>query len=117
MYYKWEEDLKREYCELFSDSQYTIFDGVISPKDYYLSSIKVLFLNREAYDEDSYSISQALKHEFLNSCLNSLCSFLFCLILLLLLLIILSYIRVLSGEEKAGFELEKNKTINNRLIE
>ena len=62
-YYDWEEQLEREYNELFSDSQYNIFDGVISPKDYYLSPIKVLFLNREAYDEDSYSISQALKHE------------------------------------------------------
>lgn len=63
MYYNWEEELEREYCELFQDSQYTIFDGVISPIDYFHSPIKVLFLNREAYDEDSYNISRALKRE------------------------------------------------------
>ena len=63
MYYNWEEELEREYCELFPDSQYTIFDGVISPIDYSQSPIKVLFLNREAYDEDSYNISRALKRE------------------------------------------------------
>lgn len=63
IYYDWEKELEKEYNEIFSDAQYTIFDGVVSPFDYFQSPIKVMFLNREAYDEDSYNISQALKCE------------------------------------------------------
>ena len=65
IYYDCEKELEKEYNEIFSDAQYTIFDGVVSPFDYFHSPIKVMFLNREAYDDDSctYNISQALKRE------------------------------------------------------
>lgn len=65
IYYDWEKELEKEYNEIFSDAQYTIFDGVVSPFDYFQSPIKVMFLNREAYDKnsDSYSINEALKKE------------------------------------------------------
>ena len=55
IYYEWEEQLEKEYNEIFSDAQYTVFDGVISPYDYFHSPIKVMFLNREAYDTESTS--------------------------------------------------------------
>ena len=66
IYYDWEKELEKEYNEIFSDTQYTIFDGVVSPFDYFQSPIKVMFLNREAYDADctSYNIAKdGLKEE------------------------------------------------------
>lgn len=66
IYYDWEKELEKEYNEIFSDAQYTIFDGVVSPFDYFQSPIKVMFLNREAYDADctSYNIAKdGLKEE------------------------------------------------------
>lgn len=65
IYKRWEAELEKEYNSIFSDAQYTIFDGVISPRDYFNSPIKVLFLNREAYDEDecSYMIHHALRKQ------------------------------------------------------
>lgn len=64
-YYSWEAELEKEYNRIFFDAQYTIFDGIISPRDYFNSPIKVLFLNREAYDEDecSYMIHHALRKQ------------------------------------------------------
>ena len=66
IYYDWEKDLEKEYNEIFSNAQYTIFDGVVSPFDYFQSPIKVMFLNREAYDEDSYMIHHALREQIEN---------------------------------------------------
>lgn len=69
IYFEWEEQLEKEYNEIFPDAQYTIFDGVVSPYDYFKSPIKVMFLNREAYDRDStsYNISKdGLKKEIEN---------------------------------------------------
>lgn len=66
IYYDWEKELEKEYNEIFSDAQYTIFDGVVSPFDYFQSPIKVMFLNREAYDEDSYMIHHALREQIEN---------------------------------------------------
>ena len=66
IYYDWEKELEKEYNEIFSDAQYTIFDGVVSPFDYFQSPIKVMFLNREAFDADctSYNIAKdGLKEE------------------------------------------------------
>lgn len=66
IYYDWEKELEKEYNEIFSDAQYTVFDGVVSPFDYFQSPIKVMFLNREAYDADctSYNIAKdGLKEE------------------------------------------------------
>lgn len=59
IYYDWEKELEKEYNEIFSDAQYTVFDGVVSPFDYFHSPIKVMFLNREAYDADSTSYNIA----------------------------------------------------------
>ena len=66
IYHSWEVELEKEYNSIFFDAQYTIFDGVISPRDYFNSPIKVLFLNREAYDEDSYMIHHALREQIEN---------------------------------------------------
>lgn len=65
IYYDWEKALEQEYTELFPDAKYTVFDGTVSPFDYFLSPIKVMILNREPYDEDctSYNIANALKKE------------------------------------------------------
>lgn len=63
IYYNWENHLKNEYNQIFHDAEYTIFDGVISPYEYYNSPIKILFLNREPYDECSYEIHKALKEQ------------------------------------------------------
>lgn len=62
IYYEWEEQLEKEYNEIFFDAQYTIFDGVVSPFDYFHSPIKVMFLNRESYG-DSYNIHEELKKQ------------------------------------------------------
>ena len=69
IYYSWEKQLEEEYINIFPNAKYTIFDGVISPSDYFNSPIKVMFLNREAYDEDfcSYNITKdGLKKELDN---------------------------------------------------
>lgn len=64
-YNKWDENLWREYDETFKDARYTITDGVVSPEDYYNSAVKIMFLNREPYDEKSqeYSLNEALREE------------------------------------------------------
>ena len=70
IYYNWENHLKNEYNQTFHDAEYTIFDGVISPYEYYNSPIKILFLNREPYDECSYEIHKALKEQIEQEALN-----------------------------------------------
>lgn len=64
-YKSWEESLKKEYESLWPNLGYLIWDGVISPIDYFKSDIKIMFLNREAYDKysDSYYLHEAIKNQ------------------------------------------------------
>ncbi len=59
----WNENLRIKYEKMWPEAKYHIWDGVISPADYYKAPVKILFLNKEAYDEDSYDLSKALKEE------------------------------------------------------
>ncbi len=68
-YLLWKEQLKKDYYDLFPNAHYTIMDGVIFPKEYYASPLKVMILNREPYDTDmaeckeydEYDLANALK--------------------------------------------------------
>lgn len=64
-YNQWNSKLEEQYLKLWPEAEYHIWDGVISPHDYFNSPLKILFLNKEAYDTefDSYDISKALKKE------------------------------------------------------
>lgn len=64
-YNQWNSELEEKYLKLWPEAEYHIWDGVISPNDYFRSPLKILFLNKEAYDTeyDSYDISEALKDE------------------------------------------------------
>ena len=64
-YNQWNSKLEEQYLKLWPEAEYHIWDGVISPHDYFNSPLKILFLNKEAYDTefDSYDISKALKME------------------------------------------------------
>ena len=64
-YNQWNSELEEKYLKLWPEAEYHIWDGVISPNDYFRSPLKILFLNKEAYDTeyDSYDISEALKEE------------------------------------------------------
>lgn len=66
-YNQWNSVLAEKYYNLWPEATYHIWDGVISPQDYYNSPLKVMFLNKEAYDtnSDSYDISEALQEELL----------------------------------------------------
>ncbi len=61
-YNSWNHNLLEEYKKLWPEATYHIWDGVISPMDYYNAPIKIMFLNKEAYG-DEYDISEALKEE------------------------------------------------------
>jgi len=67
-YNKWNKQCRKEYESLFSKAQYTIWDGVVFPDHYAKSSLKILFLNREPYDEDKeeYDLAETLQKQ-LNS--------------------------------------------------
>lgn len=57
-YNKWEDKLWALYDSIFKDASYTIRDGVIFPDKYASTPFKVMIMNREAYDEQSYSLNQ-----------------------------------------------------------
>ena len=57
-YNKWEDKLWALYDSIFKDASYTIKDGVIFPDKYASTPFKVMIMNREAYDEKSYSLNQ-----------------------------------------------------------
>ncbi len=60
LYNQWNESLYNSYMELFRESTFTVWDGVISPEDYAHSRLKVMLLNREAYDENVDDLAGAL---------------------------------------------------------
>lgn len=63
IYRKWNDDLYQKYIQLFHEEDHTtIWDGVVDPVSYAKAPFKVMFLNKEAYDEDgnSYDVSEAL---------------------------------------------------------
>lgn len=64
-YRDWNEQCKDDYRKLFPNVNYTIWDGVISPEDYTKSPLKIMFLNREPYDEDweEYDLAEVLNKE------------------------------------------------------
>ena len=49
-YNQWDNKLSEHYLQLHPEAHYTIWDGVLFPDDYEKSVLKVMFLNREAYD-------------------------------------------------------------------
>lgn len=64
-YNKWNEQCRKEYDSLFPNAQYTIWDGVVYPELYATSPLKIMFLNREPYDEEftEYNLADALRTE------------------------------------------------------
>lgn len=68
-YNQWEESLWQKYDKIFTNAKYTITDGVISPSDYFNSELKVMFLNREPYDEDNYeySLNNAIREAIIDN--------------------------------------------------
>lgn len=54
-YKQFQESLWKEYNKLFPNSRSTILDGVICHEEYAKSPVKVMFLNREAYDKPDIS--------------------------------------------------------------
>lgn len=62
IYERWNKSLRDRYSELFRESTYTIWDGVISPVDYAGARMKVMILNREPYDQDNepYDLTEAV---------------------------------------------------------
>lgn len=67
-YNLWNRQLKKEYNSLFPNADYTIFDGVVFPEHYATSPLKIMFLNREPYDEDwtEYDLAEALRKELVS---------------------------------------------------
>lgn len=62
-YNQWNSELEEKYLRLWPKAEYHIWDGVISPQDYLNSPLKIMFLNKEAYDPDIEDISETLKEE------------------------------------------------------
>ncbi|MBR6346381.1 MAG: hypothetical protein IKR69_03230 [Bacteroidales bacterium] len=63
-YRQWNDTLYYRYIESFNEDT-TIWDGVVNPDVYAQSPLKVMFLNREAYDPDPenlpYDLCQAIR--------------------------------------------------------
>jgi len=53
-YKQWNDDLKNRYLTSFKEDKRltTIWDGVIFPEEYAKTPLKIMFLNREAYDPE-----------------------------------------------------------------
>lgn len=69
-YYSWNEQLRQKYEKLWPDAAYHIWDGVVSPKDYADSYLKVMFLNKESFDDPEnggYDISLGMAKEIFES--------------------------------------------------
>lgn len=67
-YYRWNEQLRLKYEMLWPEAAYHIWDGVVSPKDYAGSPLKVMFLNKESFDDPEnggYDISLGMAKEIL----------------------------------------------------
>lgn len=69
-YEQWDNDLYNRYIEKFNKDT-TIWDGVICPDVYAKAPIKVMFLNREAYDPDPenvpYDLCEAIRERIKNN--------------------------------------------------
>lgn len=67
-YNKWNSNLEEEFCKLHKDCTYYIWDGVISPIHYFHSKIKILFINREAYDvyRDYFDLAKTIEKHIKN---------------------------------------------------
>ena len=65
-YEQWNDDLYNRYIMEYPETSHdTIWDGVISPVDYAKTRIKVMFLNREAYDNEkgnSFDLSKDIRN-------------------------------------------------------
>ena len=64
LYDYWNNNLYNRYLELFPGSEPTvIWDGVAFPEEYMKARFKVMFLNREGYDEEgnSYCLDEELQ--------------------------------------------------------
>lgn len=66
-YNQWEQSLWQKYNEIFNNAKYTITDGVISPSAFFNSELKVMFLNREPYDDDGYSLNHAIQEAIIDN--------------------------------------------------
>ena len=64
-YNQWDSDLEQRYKTIFpEDLHTTIWDGVLFPEKYAKASLKVMILNREAYDPEpgnSYDLCKAIR--------------------------------------------------------
>lgn len=59
-YHNWENLLWKYYFKKFNDVDYTITDGVIDPALYAKCPFRAMSLNREPWDDDEYSLNEAL---------------------------------------------------------
>lgn len=59
-YHKWDDLLWKNYFKTFKDVDYTITDGVVDPAMYARCSFRIMPLNREPWDDDEYSLNEAL---------------------------------------------------------
>lgn len=71
-YELWNKDLKSRYLASFNEDKTftTIWDGVIFPEDYAKAPLKVMFLNREAYDpepDNPYDLCEAIRDRVKNN--------------------------------------------------
>lgn len=57
--------LRKAYNKIFPNVEYTIWDGVFAPRNYALNSFRVLFMNREPYDEakDEYNVVETIREQ------------------------------------------------------
>lgn len=64
-YNQWDSDFKQRYKTFFPEYLHTtIWDGVLFPEKYAKASLKVMILNREAYDPEpgnSYDLCEAIQ--------------------------------------------------------
>lgn len=68
-YNNWNDSLEKKFCQLHDERDYYIWDGVVSPIQYFNSKIKILFLNREAYDVegDSFDLVKTIDDQIKNN--------------------------------------------------
>ena len=69
LYGQWNDNLFKRYKALFPENESTvIWDGVLFPEVYTKARFKVMFLNREGYDEEgnSYCLDKELRKRIEN---------------------------------------------------
>lgn len=59
-YRNWDSQLWEKYSQVFKNVSYTITDGAIDPVSYAKSPCKPMLLNREPWDDEGYSLNDAL---------------------------------------------------------